>query len=269
MESTKTIVRIKRALTTEMARIIRQRGHNDATEFALAIGLIHGYKNDIRAKKDVIDPSGDAHSVKSGNKKWQIFLYGQTRFQSDDAFTVMNGLGALLLQCINSFPQTFAEYEKNKDSAKERLRIPMKQIAEKLQDKSRLRAFLNKSLFNGGEVNYLTIKHEEKFHVFLNKDVIDIFGNNLEVCNSRAITLNQKPEQKVLLRYNGINLGELEMRNESTTHYREIRFNMIKPKVMSLLFVNIPKTGEYNNLVYVYGNASKTFGHWKIQKRAA
>ena len=59
------------------------------------------------------------------------------------------------------------------------------------------------------------------------------------------------------------------MRNESVTHYREIRFNMIKPKVMSLLFAKIPKTSEYNNLVYLYGNASKTFGRWKKLKAAA
>jgi hypothetical protein len=93
-----------------MARILRQRGHNDATEFAMAIGLLQGYKNDPHAKKDVIDPSGDAHSIKSGDKKWQIFLYGYSRFQTDDAFAVMNGLGALLLQCIDAFPKTFAEY---------------------------------------------------------------------------------------------------------------------------------------------------------------
>jgi hypothetical protein len=269
MEPPKSIERTKRALTTEMARIIRQRGHNDATEFAMAIGLIHGYKNDPHAKKDVIDPSGDAHSVKSGDKKWQIFLYGYSRFQTDDAFAVMNGLGALLLQCIDAFPRIFAEYEREKDAAKERLRIPMRQIAEKLQEKARLRAFLNKSLFNGGEVNYLTVKHEGKFHVFLNKDVIDVLGDSLEVCNSRAITLIQKPEQKVLLRYKGLNVGELEMRNESPVHYREIRFNMIKPKVMSLLFAKIPKTSEYNNLVYVYSNASKSFGRWKKSTRAA
>ena len=52
----------------------------------------------------------------------------------------------------------------------------MVQLAEKLKDKTRLRAFLNKSLFNGGEVNYLTVKQDGLFHVFLNTDVIDVFG---------------------------------------------------------------------------------------------
>ncbi|HET6864185.1 MAG TPA: hypothetical protein VFH37_03250, partial [Candidatus Saccharimonadales bacterium] len=101
------------------------------------------------------------------------------------------------------------------------------------------------------------------FHVFLNQDVIDVLGNNLEVRNSRAISAGQFPEQKVLFRYNGINLGELEMRNDSPVHYREIRFNMIKPKVMGLLFTNIPETDRYSSKVYIYGRASRTFGRWR------
>mgnify|MGYP001604182323 CR=1 FL=1 len=66
----------KRSLSTEDARWVRQRGYNDALEFALAIGLPRDYQNDPQAKKDVIDKSGDAHSVKSGEKKWQIFWEG-------------------------------------------------------------------------------------------------------------------------------------------------------------------------------------------------
>jgi hypothetical protein len=253
----------KRGLNTENARMVRQRGHDDALEFALAIGLSSDYKNDIKAKKDVIDPSGDSHSVKSGEKKWQIFLYGLGRFQSDESFTVMNGIGDILIDCIESFPSTFEEYEQVKNSAKEKLRIPMRNLAEKLQNKTRLRAFLNKSIFNGGEVNYLTVKHDGLFHVFYYQDVIKAMSENFEVCNSRAISAGQKPEQKVLFRYKGINLGELEMRNDSHAHYREIRFNMIKPKVMSFLFEKILLTKKYNDSVLIYGNAQKKFGRWQ------
>lgn len=255
--------RRKRALSSNNARNIRQRGYDDAREFALSIGLSSDYKNDPRAKKDVIDPSGDAHSVKSGEKKWQIFLYGLERFWSDDAFGAMNGIGDLLAECINAFPPTFSAYQRNKTAAKERLRRPMRELAELLQDKRRLRAFLNKSLFNAGEVNYLTVKHEGIFHVFLNQDVIKVFSDNLEVCNSRALSAGQMPEQKVLFRYNGINLGELEMRNDSEIHYREVRFNMIKPKVMDLLFAKIPFRQKFNEVVWIYGNASKHFGRWE------
>lgn len=174
----------------------------------------------------------------------------------------MNGIGELLIDCIESFPLTFEEYEQDKRKAKEKLQIPMRNLASKLQSKVHLRAFLNKSLFNGGEVNYLSIKHNGLFHVFYYSDVIKSMSESLEVCNSRAISAGQMPEQKVLFRYKGKNLGELEMRNDSLAHYREIRFNMIKPKVMSFLFEKIPLAKQYNDLVYIYGYAQKRFGRW-------
>jgi hypothetical protein len=248
----------KRALSSEDARWVRQSGHNDALEFALAIGLPRDYRNDIQAKKDVIDKSGDAHTVKSGKKKWQVFLYRQSRFDSDEGFVVMNGIGALLSDCIKSFPPIFAEYQKCKPESKERLRKPMRELAEKLQDRPRLKAFLKKALFNGDEVKYLAVKDGDIFHVFLNKDVIKMLGSKLEVVNSRAISAGQFPEQKVLFRYKGMNVGELEMRNDSERHYKEIRFNMIKPKVMELLFM-IPMTKKYSKKVLIYGDAIKWF----------
>lgn len=260
-------IRRRRALSSENARIVRQRGHNDAHEFALSIGLLKGYSNDVLAKKDVIDPSGDAHSVKSGVKKWQVFLYGQTRFESDSAFQTMNGIGALLVECINAFPSSFDEYQKHKDKAKQKLRKPMVELANRLQHRNRLCAFLSKSLFNYGEVSYLTVKQDNKFHVFWYQDVVDTIADNVEVCNSRAITVTQVPEQKVLFRYNGINLGELEMRNDSPIHYRQIRFNMIKPVVMELLFTKIERTGLYNKSVLMYGKTPKKFGRWNVKNR--
>lgn len=80
-------VKKSRASSSDEARRYRQQGHDDALLFALAIGLDRDYKNDLKAKKDVIDPSGDSHSVKSGEKKWQIFLYGLNRFETDALIT--------------------------------------------------------------------------------------------------------------------------------------------------------------------------------------
>lgn len=82
-----TEIRKTRASSSDEARRYRQQGHDDALLFALAIGLSEDYKNDAKAKKDVIDPSGDSHSVKSGEKKWQIFLYRLNRFKSDPFFS--------------------------------------------------------------------------------------------------------------------------------------------------------------------------------------
>jgi len=255
--------RKKRALSTEDARKVRQRGYDDALEFALAIGLSRDYENNIQAKKDVIDKSGDSHSIKGGKKKWQIFLYRLERFRLDDGFRTMNGIGQLLADCINAFPATITVYRRDKTSAKERLQTPMRELARRLREKRLLSAFLSKSIFNSGEVNYLTVKHNDIFHVFLNQDVVKVFTENLEVCNSKALLPGQMPEQKVLLRYKGKNLGELEMRNDSEIHYRELRFNMIKPKVMELLFEKLPQTGKVSDKVLVYGNARKRFGRWK------
>lgn len=253
----------KRGLSSDDARHVRQQGHDDALYFALALGMQSDYLNDQKAKKDVVDPSGDTHSLKSGKVKWQIFLYGLNRFRQDDGFAVMNGMGELLKACIRAFPERFSDYVKDKQAAKENLRPHMRNIAEKLQMKARLRAFIQKSMFNGGEVDYLTIKHENIYHVFYNKDVIEVFGDHLIVENSQARSAGQTPEQKVIFKYKNLNLAELEMRNDSKIHYREIRFNMMKNRALDLLFNYIAKTGEYNDEVWLYGTAARRFGRWK------
>lgn len=252
-------VRKSRASSTEKARQIRQQGYDDALLFALSIGLKEDYKNDAKAKKDVIDPSGDTHSLKSGQKKWQIFLYRVSRFED---FRAMNGMGELLIKCIESFPKSFNDYQSNKAEAKEKLRPHMVELANKLQDKYRLKAFISKSMFNGGEVNYLTVYDNNKFRVFWSKEVEQVIADNLEVANSQARQTGQFPEQKVIFKYEGLNLAELEMRNDTPTHYREIRFNMIKPKAMKLLYSKITIKQKYNNVVVLYGEAIKHFGRW-------
>ncbi len=145
----------RRASTSEAAREYRERGHNDALRFAHAIGLDNDYRRDQAAKKDVIDPAGDAHSVKSGAKKWQVFLYSRWRFLEDDGFQALNGIGSLLVHCIDAFPPRYSDYVDNKDSAKLRLQTPMRELKDRFQRKALLRAFLRKSFFNGGEVNEL------------------------------------------------------------------------------------------------------------------
>jgi hypothetical protein len=120
-------------------------------------------------------------------------------------------------------------------------------------------------MFNGGEVNYLTILHQGNFHVFWSKEVERVMTENLEVCNSKARQKDHFSDQKVVFRYKGKNLGEIEMRNDSPIHYREIRFNMVKPRAMNLLFDNISLKKQYNANVLVYGEAIKHFGRWLIR----
>lgn len=249
----------KRGLSSDEARQIRQQGHDDALEFALAIGMRNDYKNDKSAKKDVIDLCGDSHSIKSGNKKWQIFLYSLNRFNVDHGFVALNGMGELLANCIKSFPDKYDDYLKDKASAKEKCKIPMRGLCNKLQEKHRVKAFFHKSMFNGGEVNYLTIKHNNKFHIFLNNDVINVLADNLSVFNSKARNDKEFDDQKVVFKYKNINLAELEMRNDSNVHYREIRFNMYKPRAVNLLLEKVLDKIEYNEKVILYGAAIKKF----------
>ena len=257
--------RRRRASTSDQARAYRKAGHDNALRFALELGLGEDYKNDLQAKKDVIDPSGDAHSVKSGYKNWQLFLYGRNRFLTDDGFLALNGIGELLVHCIDAFPPSFEEYKKNPSAAKERLKTPMRELKDRFQRKALLRGFLMKSIFNGGEVNYLTILYENIFHVFLNTEVVQLMGECFEVVNSKAKKSGDFDDQKVLFRYEGQNVGELEMRNDSPVHYQEVRFNMRIQPAIKLLFDNVPfmKMLDDSDIVAIYGRAARRFGRWK------
>lgn len=257
-----------RGSASGQARAYRQQGHDDALGFAVSLGLSADYRNDRQAKKDVIDPSGDAHSVKSGKKKWQIFLYRRSRFETDDGFQALDGIGELLIHCIDVFPATYDAYRKTEADSKERLRTPMRELKDRFQRKALLRAFLMKAIFNGGEVNYLTIKHEGKFHVYANQDVIQAMGRAFTVENSAAKKSGDFPEQKVLFKCDGKNVGELEMRNDSKSHYREVRFNMHKDGVIGLLReYGGFESKEYSRDVLVYGSAIKKFGNWDHQPK--
>ncbi len=118
-------------------------------------------------------------------------------------------------------------------------------------------------MFNGGEVNYLTVKDNNKFHVFLNKEVVGVFANSVVVENSQARAKKQTPEQKVIFKYDNKNIAELEMRNDSKIHYRQIRFNMLKPRMMSLLYDKIALHSEFSDKIFVYGYTGKKIGNWK------
>ncbi len=256
----------RRGGTGDQARAYRQKGHDAALSFALSIGLDSDYRNDQRAKKDVIDPSGDTHSVKSGEKKWQIFLYRRARFETDDGFQALNGIGSLLIHCIDAFPPRFKDYETNKEASKERLRTPMRELKDRFQRKALLRAFLMKSFFNGGEVNYLTIYRDDVFKVYHNEDIVRVLGEALTVENSKSAKRHGLPEQKVIFKHDGSNVGELEMRNDSKQHYGEVRFNVNIPPFMALLDAYAPtifkKSKLYLPKVTAYGKAVKAFGNW-------
>jgi len=247
----------KRAMSSEKASYVKRKGHEDAREFAELLGLGKEYKYDLTAKKDVIDSEGHSYSVKSGQKKWQIFLYGKHRFEQDYTFRGMNGLGDLFLKCINSFPENRNEYLKDKRLYKERLKIVMRELCQRLKEKRLLAAFIDKSMFNSGEVDFLVIKFGEQFHIFSGREVVKILSENFEVENSKARTKNQMDDQKVVFKVQGKTCGEIEMRNDSERHYRQIKFWLAKNMTFDLLKAKIAKTEKYNDRIIVYGKAIK------------
>ena len=94
-------------------------------------------------------------------------------------------------------------------------------------------------------------------------------GEAFAVENSKAARAGDMPEQKVIFKYDGRNIAELEMRNDSRQHYGEVRFNMIKQPCVDMLrdFQPSPfdETKEYSPEIIAYGEAARTFGNWRKQ----
>jgi len=95
-------------MTTENARRVKLAGHEAEKEFA---NLINGKIYLGSRKRDVVDAQNNIHSVKSGEKKWQIFLYKKSRFQKSIGF-----IGApYFIKCIESFPESRVVYKRISD----------------------------------------------------------------------------------------------------------------------------------------------------------
>jgi hypothetical protein len=207
----------------------------------------------------VVDRNGDTHSVKSGKRKWQIFLYSRSRFLQDRQFRVMNGIGDILLQCIDAFPEDYGDYLSDKQRYKERLRPHMRELRQKLSDKQRCAAFVDKSMFNAGEVEYLTVLDDQCYHVFHREDVVSAVADNVAVENSKKRARNQTADQKAVFKWGTI-IGEIEMRRDNSHRRREIKFWLNKPRTMHLLRASIlqHETLVPNTLI-VYGQAVSKF----------
>ena len=257
----------KRAMSSEKASKVKRRGHEREREFARLMGIEESYENDKKAKKDVIDFNGDGHSVKGG-KWWQIFLYSPNRIQKDYGFLAMNGIGELILDCLNVFPPSRAEYLTDKNRYKIALQTPMRELKERLCEKNRLKAFLSKAIFNGGEVQFLTVfvKDDAEICIFYFEDVVETLAQYLTVQNSGAKRAGEFEAQKVLFKLNGVNVGEIEVRNDSDIHYREIKFRFNAQKITHLLCEKIfdydcPNAinGVPNERILRFGKAMKRF----------
>lgn len=254
-------------MTSESASLKKIAGHVNEYDFAQIIGgeVNLGSQTD---KKDVIDKQHRFHSVKGG-KWWQIFLYRRNRLQSNTILQGIGDLAPLMIQCLDSFPEHFQDYEQDKIAAKIRLQEPMRRLCAELQKPSILPAFFNKAMFNGGEVNYLSVLpsdipntepiESKRFHIFTQIDVVSALSERLEIANSKARNRSQMDAQKVILRHNGVNVGEIEVRTDSRIHYKEMKFRLSAVKILALLIESMDAKQEVSEQTIAYGNAIRTF----------
>ena len=257
----------RRAMTSEHASEVKTGGHLNEHHFADIIGgeVQLGSPTD---KKDVIDVRHNAHSVKSG-AWWQIFLYGRERFLTN---TILQGLGdisEIMVACIDALPGQYDDYRAGKDTAKRRLQPQMRRLRDELLKPNLFRAFLDKSLFNGGEATHLSVylgpssaKSVSKvFHIFHKDDVISAFASDIEIRNSKARTAGQYDDQKVILysRHLSRNLGEIELRADSPVHYRQMKCRLNANSVITVLQHHIKSSQSLHPQVIVHGKAIRTF----------
>lgn len=137
--------------------------------------------------------------------------------------------------------------------SKKLLRDATNKVVDKLYDKKFLENFLREAIFNGTEVDHLAVLDycsdgESRFHLFNREDVVSILASELKPKPSKAGRVgvdHNVPGQKVLLYYMKTdsiqkNLVELEVRNDSEIHYRQMRFNMYSKDALLILKKHMP-----------------------------
>lgn len=261
-----------RGSSSAQASAYKKQGHADEITFSRLIGGVVKTE-DHTGKTDVIGPDNKTYTVKGAQKKWQIFLYGYERLKTDEDFKNMDGIGQLFLASLDCFPVEYEKYHQDKKVCKQILasyvsknpeqkalkdedklselipegndyfgsKLRLKEVTgnlkKKLLDEKNLRLFLDKAIFNLAEVDRIAIKKNAIFLVFEKNDVLDILSQSFTIENSSAG--NRKTDlnvdgQKILMTYD-TNVVEIEIRNDSVKHYRQLRFNMLKDKALALL----------------------------------
>ncbi len=242
-------------------------GHVNEYDFAEIIGgeVNLGAPTD---KKDVIDQQHRSHSVKGGTW-WQVFLYARSRLSNNTILMGIGDLADIMIQCLDAFPESRAEYLADRMAAKIRLQEPMRRLKMEMEKPNIFPALLNKSFFNGGEVNYLSVLpsdlsntlpiDQKHFHVFDQRDVVRLLTDHLEIRNSKARNRTQMDDQKVIFRYDNRNVGEIEIRTDSDRHYREIKWRMNAPSIFKILAAHLDSDSQSYKQVAVYGRAQRIF----------
>ena len=260
----------KRAMTSANASRVKLSGHKNEEHFASAIGgrVQAGSHTD---KKDVIDRRDRSHSVKAGTW-WQIFLYGEERLRTNTIFQSIGNVAPVMVDCLNAYPPTFAQYQANKAKAKQALRPHMRALLAELNKPKIFKAFLDKALFDGGNAEFLSIfsgpastaASQKHFHIFHKDDVTTILQSDLTLKNSQARHAAQTPEQKVVFHsaFHKKQIGEIEDRHDSQQHYREMKFRLNGLLVFAILQNSMTQTQQLRPNVTIYGKALSKFKNY-------
>ena len=254
---------LKRAMTSTAASYKKRTGHINERSFAYLVdGDVVGDRTD---KTDVIDQEHNTYTVKGG-EWWQIFLYGRDRFVTNTEFRMIGNIANLFIDCLDAFPENRSDYLEDKIYFKKRLQGPMRQLKDEICKPTIFPQLLSKAIFNGDEVNYLSILPKElsgqsilpdqkHFHLFSAADVVSLLSTELSIENSRARGRGQMDAQKVIFRYRNRNVGEIEIRTDSNVHYRQAKWRFNAPAILSLLRSNLDVTHVEDRQVSVYGSA--------------
>lgn len=288
----------RRAPSSQISSDKKLSGHKQEEVYATLIGgkVLHGTQ-----KGDVKDKNGKLHSVKSGKKwQVFLYGYNRISaslhlnilktcleaFPEDSKQYFIDRI-----KCI-SYKEDYIkihgrELARNLSNevlekhlgantyveSKRQLAKTINAICDVLKNRDQLRKFLEEALFNNTDVEFLAIKDgtykkDEIFKVFAKKDVLDVLSAKLHPSISSA---GRVPEdynvaaQKTLLCYekNGRqkNIVEIEIRNDSDTHYRQVRFNMYSQDTLFLL-LNSPQclpVKSLNEHVVIHGKAIEDF----------
>lgn len=154
-------------------------------------------------------------------------------------------------------------------SSKTKLQQKTREVRDKLKDKATLRLFLNEAIFNNDEVSLMAIMDttflkDDLFKVFSKEYILDVLCKEVypDVSSSGNVPEDYNVGgQKTLLRYykdgKPKNIAEIEIRNDSETKYRLVRFNMYSKDVLGLLLRpnNMIDVYKINSKVEVYGRA--------------
>jgi hypothetical protein len=272
-----------RGSSSELAGGYKRSGHAKEILFSKMIG---GSTDGLppQGKTDCIGPSGETYSVKSG-KKWQVFLYGLERLKSDPGFIALSDKGLDLSRLLECFPDDYALYVQDKQVAKDHIlnslgsepresviskyisstmssnlyvksKLSLAQVTlefcSKLTSAELMREFLRKSLFNGAEVSHLAVEDSGRFRIFQAVDVLDSLVRTLSVSTSG--TGGHRGDlsiagQKILMK-KPTNVVELEVRNDSIHHYKQLLFNMKAKPALSLLKEQLPVMSMSDSLIW-------------------